>query len=55
MMKVIVADDEYFARKALVMMMEKMELPIEICGECEDGEEVVKRGQTPEDVFAYYN
>lgn len=41
MMKVIVADDEYFARKALVMMMEKMELPIEICGECEDGEEVV--------------
>ncbi len=41
-MKVIVADDEYFARKALIKMLEEMELPIEICGDCENGQDVVE-------------
>ena len=31
MLKVIVADDEYFARKALVKMLENMTLPIHRC------------------------
>ncbi len=42
MMEVIVADDEFLARKALVKMLEKVQLPIEICGECENGREVVE-------------
>ena len=42
MLRVIVADDEYFARKALIKMLEEMELPIEICGDCENGQDVVE-------------
>lgn len=42
MLKVIVADDEYFARKALVKMLENMTLPIEICGDCENGLDVAE-------------
>lgn len=42
MLKIIVADDEYFARKALIKMLEEMELPIEICGDCENGQDVVE-------------
>lgn len=41
-MKVVVADDEYFARKALVKMLTKMDMPIEICADCENGQEVVE-------------
>ncbi len=42
MFRVIVADDEYFARKALVKMLEKMAFPVEICGDCENGLDVVE-------------
>ncbi len=41
-MNVIVADDEYFARKALVKMLEKMDLPITVCGEGENGKDVIE-------------
>ena len=40
--KVLVVDDEYYARKALVMMLEKSELPISVKGDFEDGEEVIE-------------
>lgn len=40
--KILVADDEYYARKALVMMLEKSELPISVNGDFEDGEEVIE-------------
>lgn len=40
--KILVADDEYHARKALVMMLEKSELPISVNGDFEDGEEVIE-------------
>lgn len=46
MLKVIVADDEYFARKALVKMLEEMDLPVEICGDCESGQDVAELLQT---------
>ena len=38
--KVLVVDDEYYARKALVMMLEKSELPISVNGDFEDGEDI---------------
>ena len=41
-MNVIVADDEFFARKALVKMLEEMDLPITVCGEGENGKEVME-------------
>ena len=40
--KILVADDEYYARKALVMMLEKSGLPISVNGDFEDGEEVIE-------------
>ena len=40
--KILVADDEYYARKALVMMLEKSELPISVNGDFEDGEDVIE-------------
>ena len=36
MYRILVADDEYYARKALVMMLEKSELPISVNGDFED-------------------
>lgn len=35
--KILVADDEYYARKALVMMLEKSELPISVNGDLKTG------------------
>lgn len=46
MYKILVADDEYYARKALVMMLEKADLPIEIMGDFEDGQEIVNYLET---------
>ena len=40
--KILVADDEYYARKVLVMMLEKSGLPILVEGDFEDGEEVIE-------------
>lgn len=42
MIRVIVADDEYFARKALVKMVNSLSAEVEICGEAENGEEVLE-------------
>lgn len=41
MIKVIVAEDEYFARKVLVKMLQELEEDIEIVGETETGREVL--------------
>ena len=40
-MRIIVADDEYFARKALVKSIGQLEEEIELC-EAEDGTEVME-------------
>lgn len=42
MIRVIVADDEFFARKALIKLLSKLPLEIEICGEGENGGEVME-------------
>ena len=47
--KILVADDEYYARKALVMMLEKSELPISVNGDFEDGEEIMNDVDFPSD------
>lgn len=41
-MRIIVADDEYFARKALVKSIEQLEEEIECCEEAEDGTQVME-------------
>lgn len=41
MIQVIVADDEFFARKALIKMLKESSEEVEICGEAEDGTEVL--------------
>lgn len=38
--KILVADDEYYARKALVMMLDQMGLPLEV-SDVEDGQEAI--------------
>ena len=43
--KILVADDEYYARKVLVMMLEKSGLPILVEGDFEDGEESRKHAR----------
>lgn len=40
--KILVIDDEYYARKALVMMIQKSSLPVMVSGDFEDGQEVVE-------------
>ena len=48
--RILVADDEYYARKALVMMLEQMGLPIEVT-DVEDGQEAVDYlGRNPVDI-----
>lgn len=42
MVRVIVADDEFFARKALVKRLQEMSDEVQICAEAEDGNEVMK-------------
>lgn len=42
MISVIVADDEFFARKALIKMLKEIPVEIEICGEAENGVEVLE-------------
>lgn len=42
MTKIIVAEDEYFARKVLVKMLKELGNGIEICGEAETGLEVLE-------------
>ena len=42
MIRVIVADDEFFARKALMKMLKELPVEVEICGEAEDGREVLQ-------------
>lgn len=42
MIRVIVADDEYFARKVLVKMVKELSVEAEICGEAETGLEVLE-------------
>ena len=41
MIRMIIAEDEYFARKALVKMLHELDEEIEICGEAETGLEVL--------------
>lgn len=41
MIRVIVADDEYFGRKVLIKKLQEVSPDIEICGEAEDGTEVM--------------
>ncbi len=41
MIRVIVAEDEYFARKVLIKMLQEMECEIEVVGEAESGLEVL--------------
>ena len=48
MIRVIVADDEYFGRKVLVKKLMEMPEEIEICGEAEDGLEVMELLKTRE-------
>lgn len=40
--KILVADDEYYARKALIMMLQKSSLPIIVNGDFENGQEVIE-------------
>lgn len=40
--KILVADDEYYARKALIMMIQKSSLPVIVNGDFENGQEVVE-------------
>ena len=42
MIRVIVAEDEYFARKVLVKMLQELEEDIEIIGETENGQGVLE-------------
>lgn len=41
-MRIIVADDEFFARKALVKRIEELTIEIEFCKEAENGREVLE-------------
>ena len=41
MIRIIVAEDEYFARKVLIKMLRELNLDLEICGEAETGKEVL--------------
>lgn len=41
-MRIIVADDEFFARKALVKRIGELTEEIEVCEEAEDGSEVMR-------------
>ena len=41
MIRIIVAEDEYFARKVLLKMLKELNLDLEICGEAETGTEVL--------------
>ena len=41
MIRTIVAEDEYFARKVLLKMLKELNLDLEICGEAETGTEVL--------------
>ena len=41
-MRIIVADDEFFARKALVKRIGELSEEIEVCEEAEDGSEVMR-------------
>ena len=40
MIRIIVAEDEYFARKVLLKMLKELNLDLEICGEAETGTEI---------------
>lgn len=42
MMRIAVADDEYWARVTLISMLKELDLPLEIVGEAGNGQEMAR-------------
>ena len=49
-MNVVVVDDEYYARKALVKVLEKLEINLEVVADLETGRDAVEFLQTHPEV-----